>query len=37
MRESKIKPAGSATLNYKTKVYELPTFSGPSSSRSTDS
>src|SRR6476660_9605461 len=28
MRESKIKPAGSATLTYKNKSYELPTFSG---------
>src|SRR5579864_3622773 len=28
MRESKIRPAGSATLTYKNKVYELPTFSG---------
>ena len=28
MRESKIKPAGSATLTYKNRVYELPTFSG---------
>ncbi len=28
MRESKIKPAGSATLTYKNKQYELPAFSG---------
>jgi citrate synthase len=28
MRESKIKPAGSATLTYKNKSYELPAFSG---------
>src|ERR1700740_144408 len=28
MRESKIKPAGSATLTYKNKIYELPTFAG---------
>ncbi|HEY0299999.1 MAG TPA: citrate synthase, partial [Rhizomicrobium sp.] len=28
MRESKIKPAGSATLSYKNKQYELPAFSG---------
>ena len=28
MRESKIKPAGSATLTYKNKIYELPAFSG---------
>src|ERR1051326_8570708 len=28
MRESKIKSAGSATLTYKNKSYELPTFSG---------
>ena len=28
MRESKIKPAGSATLTYKNKQFELPTFSG---------
>ena len=28
MRESKIKPAGSATLTYKNKQYELPTFAG---------
>src|SRR3569832_288913 len=28
MRESKIKPAGSATLTYKNKQYTLPSFSG---------
>jgi citrate synthase len=28
MRESKIKPAGSATITYKNKSYELPAFSG---------
>ena len=28
MRESKIRPAGSATLTYRNKSYELPTFSG---------
>jgi citrate synthase len=28
MRESKIKPAGTASLTYKNKIYELPTFSG---------
>jgi citrate synthase len=28
MRESKIKPAGSATLTFKNKSYELPAFSG---------
>jgi citrate synthase len=28
MRESKIKPAGSATLTYKNKQFELPAFSG---------
>ncbi|MEI9992190.1 MAG: citrate synthase [Rhizomicrobium sp.] len=28
MRESKIKPAGSATLTYKNKDYKLPTFAG---------
>ena len=28
MRESKIKPAGSATLTYKNKSYELPSFAG---------
>ena len=28
MRESKIKPVGSATLTYKNKAYELPTFGG---------
>ena len=28
MRESKIKPAGSATLTYKNKQYTLPAFSG---------
>ena len=28
MRESKIKPAGTASLTYQNKVYELPTFSG---------
>jgi len=28
MRESKLKPDGSASLTYKNKIYELPTFSG---------
>ncbi len=28
MRESRIKPAGTASLTYKNKIYELPTFSG---------
>src|ERR1700710_2189660 len=28
MRESKIKPVGSATLTYKDKSYKLPTFGG---------
>ncbi|HEY4123775.1 MAG TPA: citrate/2-methylcitrate synthase, partial [Rhizomicrobium sp.] len=28
MRESKIKPAGSATLSYKDKTYNLPAFAG---------
>jgi citrate synthase len=28
MRESKVKPAGSATLSYKDKEYKLPAFSG---------
>src|SRR5258707_6688612 len=28
MRESKIKPAGSASLTYKNKIYELPAYSG---------
>src|ERR1700753_4402180 len=28
MRESKAKPAGSATLNYEGKDYKLPVFSG---------
>ena len=28
MRQSRIKPAGTASLTYKNKIYELPTFSG---------
>src|SRR5215470_1248098 len=28
MRESRIKPAGTASLTYKNKIYELPTYSG---------